>query len=60
MTAASEMMFLLDVDNTLLDNDGFAADPGAQSFVESWQALMQRIASKRATLADCRSQEPRR
>ena len=28
MTAASEAVFLLDVDNALLDNDSIVADPG--------------------------------
>ena len=28
MTAANEVEFLLDVDNTLLDNDGIVADLG--------------------------------
>lgn len=45
MTAANKML-LLEADNTLLDNGRFAA--------------MRRIASQRATLADRRSQEPRR
>lgn len=60
MTAASKVTFLMDLDNILPDNDRVAADPGAQSFVMSWSALMQCIAPKSAARADCRLQEPHR
>lgn len=60
MTVANEVVFLLDVENTLLDNDRIAVDPGAQLFMKSWQTPMQHIASKSATRANCRLQEPHR
>ncbi len=40
LTSGRETVFLLDVDNTLLDNDGFAAALGAQ--LESWFGVPQR------------------
>lgn len=60
MTEANEEVFLPDEDNISFACGRSAMDFGAQVFMKSWQALLQRIASKSAVLADGGLQEPRR